>query len=136
MLYMINLVRALAAKVIKKFFKYLRIDIVKLKVVVATGDAASTAVAYGAVTQAINLLFPTLEQVKNFSLPKDSDMDVRIDYISDSMQADIKLGFAIRVWHLFAMAFGALFTFIGHLIKHPRSEGKLTSTDHKVGTKK
>ena len=135
-LYMINLVRALAAKVIKKFFKYLRIDIVKLKVVVATGDAASTAVAYGAVTQAINLLFPTLEQVKNFSLPKDSDMDVRIDYISDSMQADIKLGFAIRVWHLFAMAFGALFTFIGHLIKHPRSEGKLTSTDHKVGTKK
>ena len=135
-LYMINLVRALAAKVIKKFFKYLRIDIVKLKVVVATGDAASTAVAYGAVTQAINLLFPTLEQIKNFSLPKDSDMDVRIDYISDSMQADIKLGFAIRVWHLVAMAFGAFFTFIGHLIKHPRPEKKQSSADHKFDTKK
>ena len=135
-LYTIGLVRALAAKVIKKFFKHLRIDIVKLKIVVATEDAASTAVAYGAITQAINLIFPVLEKVKNFSLPKGSDIDVSIDYLSDTVRADIKLGFAIRVWHLFDIALGALFTFIGHLIKHPRPEKNRSSPDHKVGVKK
>lgn len=135
-LYIIGLVRALAAKVIKVFFKHLRIDIARLKVNVATGDAASTAVAYGAVTGAINLLFPILEEVKNFSLPDDSDIDVSADFLADGMTADIELGFALRVWHLFAVAFGALFTLIGHLIKNPRPEKKASPADHKVGSKK
>ena len=135
-LYAIKLIRAIASKVIKKLFKHLRIDIARLKIVVATEDAASTAVAYGAITQSINLLFPILEQVKNFSLPKDTDIDVHVDYLSDSMQADIKLGFAIRVWHLFDIALGALFTFIGHLIKNPKPEKKQLPSEHKFNASK
>ena len=135
-LYIIDLVKALAAKVIKTFFKHLRVDIARLKIIVATGDAASTAVAYGAVTSAINLLFPILEEVKNFSLPKDTDIDVSADFLSDGMTADIELGFSLRIWHLFAVAFGALFKFIGYLIKNPRPEKKSPSADHKVGAKK
>lgn len=135
-LYIIGLVRTLAAKVIKTFFNHLRIDIAKLKVVVATGDAASTAIAYGAITQAINLLFPILEEVKNFSLPKETDIDVSVDYLSEGITADIKLGFALRVWHVFAVAFGALFKLIGYLIKNPRPQKKATPENHKVGAKK
>lgn len=135
-LYIIGLVRTLAAKVIKTFFKHLRIDIAKLKIVVATGDAASTAIAYGAITQSINLLFPILEEVKNFSLPKDTDIDVSVDYLSDGITADIRLGFALRVWHVFAVAFGALFKLIGYLIKNPRPKKKAPPESHKVGTKK
>ena len=133
-LYIIGLVRALAAKVVKTFVKHLRIDIARLKVVVATGDAASTAIAYGAITQAINLLFPILEEVKNFSLPKETDIDVSVDYLSDSMTADVELGFALRVWHVFAVAFGALFKLIGHLIKNPRPQKKAPKEEHKFGT--
>ena len=135
-LYIIDLVRTLAAKVIKTFFKHLRIDIAKLKIVVATGDAATTAIAYGAITQAINLLFPILEEIKNFSLPKDTDIDVSVDYLSEGITADIRLGFALRVWHVFAVAFGALFKLIGYLIKNPRPQKKNSSENHKVSTKK
>lgn len=138
-LYIIKLVRALAAKVIRKFFGHLRIDIARLKIVVATGDAASTAVAYGAITSAINLLFPVLEEVKNFSLPKETDIDVSVDYLADGIIADIELGFALRVWHLFSVAFGALFTLIGHLVKNPRPKKKgeeSSPAEHKVGAKK
>ena len=135
-LYIIGLVRTLAAKVVKTFFKHLRIDIARLKISVATGDAATTAIAYGAITQAINLLFPILEEVKNFSLPKDTDIDVSVDYLSEGITADIELGFALRVWHLFAVAFGALFKLIGYLIKNPRPEKQPTPKGHKVGAKK
>jgi hypothetical protein len=135
-LYIIDLVRTLAAKVIKTFFKHLRIDITKLKIVVATGDAATTAIAYGAITQSINLLFPILEEIKNFSLPKDTDIDVSVDYLSEGITADIRLGFALRVWHVFAVAFGALFKLIGYLIKNPRPQKKNSSENHKVSTKK
>ena len=136
-LYIIKLVRALVAKVIKKFFGHLRIDIARIKVNVATGDAASTAIAYGAVTQAINLLFPVLQQIKNFKLPDDSEIDVRADFVSDSMTMDLELSFSLRIWHLFSVAFGALGTLIGFLIKNPKPEKKPTDEQedngHKVG---
>ena len=41
----ISMVRKIAAEVIRRFFGHLRIDVARLKVVVATGDAASTALA-------------------------------------------------------------------------------------------
>ncbi len=114
---MIDLVRRLLVKVVKTFFGHLRIDIARLKIRVATGDAATTAIAYGAITQAVNLLFPILESVKNFSLPKTRDIDIVADFVGEGIEADIQLSFKLRVWHLFHVAFGALFTAIKHFVK-------------------
>ena len=111
---MISLIKDLAFKVIKKFFKHLRIDIARIKIHVAMGDAANTAVAYGAITAAVSLLFPVLEKVKNFSLPDADEIDIRADFLSDSIEADVMLSFSIRVWHIFDIAFGALGVFLKH----------------------
>ena len=108
----IGLVRELAAVVIRKFFKHLRIDVARLKIKVAMGDAANTAIAYGAISQAVNLLIPVLQEVKNFNLPDVVDFDIQADFLGDAIEADIELSFSIRVWHLFDIAFGALKTFI------------------------
>ena len=88
-----------------------------MKIRVATGDAATTAIAYGAITQAVNLLFPVLESIKNFSLPKTCDIDIVADFAGEGIEADIEISFALRVWHLFHVAFGALFSAIGHFVK-------------------
>ena len=114
---MITLIKALVAKVVKKFWKHLRIDIARIKIKVATGDAASCAVAYGAITAAITTIFPLLEKVKNFSLPDSDEIDVSIDFLGEGIEADVKLSFSLRVWHLFDVAFGALGTFIKHTFK-------------------
>ena len=114
---MITLVRALLATVISKFWKHLRIDVARLRIRVATGDAAATAIAYGAVTGAINTLFPLLEKVKNFDLPRSKDIDVVADFVGEEFEADVKISFSLRVWHVFDIAFSALFTFIGHQFK-------------------
>lgn len=110
----IDLIRKLAATVIRIFFKHLRIKVARLKIKVATGDAANTAIAYGAITQSVNLLLPVLEQVKNFDLPKESDFDIQADFLGESIEADVELSFSLRVWHVFDVAFGALRTFLKH----------------------
>lgn len=110
----IDLIRKLAATVIRIFFKHLRIKVARLKIKVATGDAANTAIAYGAITQSVNLLLPILEQVKNFDLPKESDFDIQADFLGESIEADVELSFSLRVWHVFDVAFGALRTFLKH----------------------
>ena len=127
---MIDLVKKLCAAVIKRFARHLRLDLARLRICVATGDAATTAIAYGAITQAINVFFPLLEKVKNFDLPKTKDIDVYADFTKESIEADVEISFSLRVWHVFDVAFGALFAFIKHTVKrmlsHPPAHKKPT----------
>ena len=135
---MITLVRALLAKVIKTFFGHLRIDLVRIKIRVATGDAATTAIAYGAITQAVNLLFPILDGTKTVSTPKARDIDIVADFVGEDIEADVKISFSLRVWHVFHVALAALFTLIKHFIKKAfRNQKKSMSspTGHKLPPK-
>lgn len=111
------LVRSLVSVVVRKFFKHLRIDAARLKIRLALSDAASTALAYGAVTGAVNLLLPALEKVKNFHLPDAEDFGVQADFLGDSTELDLSLSFSLRVWHVLDIALGALVTFIRHRFK-------------------
>ena len=114
----VSLVTDLTGVVVTRFTKRLRIKVARMKIVVATDDAATTAIAYGAITQSINLLLPILSDVKNFDLPKnEKNFDVRADFTSDTPSADIKISFSLRVWHLFDIALGALKKFIAHKFK-------------------
>ena len=111
---LVQLVCRLVTAVIRRFFRHLRIDVARLKVKVATGDAATTAIAYGAATQAINVIFPLLEGIRTLSLPKDADLSVEADFLSDTPELDVMFSFSLRVWHLFSVAFSALGAFLKH----------------------
>lgn len=113
----ISMVKDLVGTVIKKFFGHLRIDLARLKINVATGDAATTAIAYGAVCDAALHLLTALESVKGIELPRSKDIDIRCDYLADGITADIKISFALRVWHVFHVAIAALITFIKHSVR-------------------
>lgn len=111
---LIAMVRKLVSAVVKRFFKHLRVNVARLNVKIATGDAASTAIAYGAVTQSINVLFPLLEPIKNFGLPETTEVDIQPDFLSESSEIDILISFSLRVWHVFDIAFSALGAFLKH----------------------
>lgn len=111
---LISMVRKVVAAVVKHFFKHLRVDVARLKIKIATGDAATTAVAYGAVTQAVNVLFPLLEPIKNFGLPETTELDIQPDFLSESSEMDLLISFSLRVWHVFDVAFSALGAFLKH----------------------
>ena len=108
---LVKLLTSVALTVIKTFFGHLKIKMTRIKMVVATEDAATTAVAYGAITQSINILLPALESVENFNLRR-ADIDVRPDFLSDEMKFDVKISFSIRVWHILHVGFAALIKFI------------------------
>ena len=108
----IKMITDISLAVIKKFFSHLQIKMTRIKMLVATDDAATTAIAYGAITQSLNILLPALESVKNFKGLKRADIDIRPDFLSDSPTVDIKISFSIRVWHIFDVAIAALVKFI------------------------
>ena len=111
----ITLAAGLVKQVVGKFFGHLRIKLTRIKIKVGTGDAATTAIAYGVISQAVNVFFPLLEGVKTLSLPnKTEDIDIKADFTSDESEIDLKISFVLRVWHLLHVAFSAL----GELIKY------------------
>lgn len=113
----ISLVANLIKKVIGKFFGHLTIKLARIKLKIATGDAATTAITYGAVTQAINLLFPVLDNIKTVKTPDAKQIDVVADFCSEESEIDIKISFGIRVWHVFHVVFSALGELIKYLFK-------------------
>ena len=82
---------------IRIFAGSVRIRSSRLHIVVATEDAADTAIAYGALTQAINLLFPLLDGIKTFKhLPRGKELSVRADFLSDTPKIDANIELYIR----------------------------------------
>ena len=115
-LHMISMVKDILSAALGRFFKHLRVDIARLNINVATGDAATTAIGYGAVCDALTHLLPLLEQLKGFRASNSSHISVRADYLSDSTTADLKISLSLRVWHVFHVAFAALWQLIKHML--------------------
>ena len=113
----ISTVAILVRQIVSNFVKYVRIKIVRIHVKIATGDAAQTAIAYGALTQGINVLFPLLEDVKNFSMPKNRDIDIYPDFLSEDSEIELKLIFSLRVWQIAATALSTLYRLSKNSIK-------------------
>ena len=113
----ISTVAVIVRTLIEKFTKYLRIKIARIHIKIATGDASQTAIAYGALTQSINVLFPLLEDVKNFSMPKNRDIDIYPDFLSEDSEIELNLIFSLRVWQIFATALSMLYRLAKHYIK-------------------
>ncbi len=116
---LIRLLSSLLGMVIKKFGKHLRIRFTRLKLTVATPDAATTAIAYGAATQSLSILLPLIESVKHVKLPKEGELDVGIDFTSDAPSFDLLISVSLSLWLIPGLIGGAISTFIKHKLKHP-----------------
>lgn len=132
----LSLVTALVRQVKKKFFKYLKIKLTKIKIKVGTGDAATTAIAYGAVTQSVNVLFPLLEEVKNFSFPKDDDMNISCDFTAQESEIDIHVFFSISLWRLLRFGAACFFELIKYFFKSQERKEQRTPSRTVTGINK
>lgn len=110
----IHMVLELVKVIFSRFGRHLRIEMTRLRLVVATGDAAQTAILWGVICPAVEALLEVLDRITNLRTVKSCDIDVIPDFAADSFKADISIAFSLRVWHLFDIAFRALFSFIKH----------------------
>ena len=110
----VKLVLAIAKTALSTFFGHLRVDVARFKINVATGDAASTAIAYGAVSQATSYLLALLKDNKHVKGLGNADMDVVCDFLGESSTADIKISFSLRVWHILHLALASIISLVKH----------------------
>ncbi len=108
----VDLVLVLVKVILKRFFGHLRVDVARFRIKVATPDPATTAIAYGTVSQTVAYLFEILRNNKNVRGLQKADIDISTDFLSDTPTADIKLAFSLRVWHVFHIALSALASLI------------------------
>lgn len=99
----LQLLRALTAALVRRTGKHLRLHAARVHLYVATGDAATTAVAYGAVSASLAYLVATLERVMKVRARR-GDVSVVADYLSDKPRADVKLHFSIPLGSALALA--------------------------------
>lgn len=113
----INISASVLKVLFKKFFKHLRIKVARLRINVATGDAASTAILYGVIIQSVTYIIEILNSATNLKGLKQADISVNADYLSESTTVDMKFIFSLRVWHIFSILFGVLGRAIKKLIE-------------------
>ena len=109
----ISIATSILKVLFEKFFKHLRIKVARLRIDVATGDAASTAILYGVVIQSVAYIIEILNSATNLKGLKKADIAVNADYLSESTCVDMKFVFSLRVWHILSILFGV----IGRAIK-------------------
>ena len=115
-----------------QFGKRLRIDVTKIVITVATGDAASTAIMYGAVISAVNVLIELLQKITNLEGLKKAEIDVKCDYLSDKTKADVHVAVSLRVWHIFDFLIAALRAFLKKRKLIRRAKIRLAARKHRA----
>ena len=111
----IDMILDLVKVAVGRFGKHLRIRIARLHLGVATGDAASTAILYGAIAPSVACIAALLDSTSTLRHPAKTDIDIHADYLSEKMQIDIEIGFSICVWQLFDILFRTGFRLTKHL---------------------
>ena len=104
----INIAGAVIGALFSKFAKRLHIKVARLKIKVATGDAASTAILYGAVIQSVAYIIEILERITNVDGLKKAEISVEPDYLSEETSLDLCFIFSLRIRHVFGILFGTL----------------------------
>ncbi|MBR7181954.1 MAG: DUF2953 domain-containing protein [Clostridia bacterium] len=107
----ISLVRALAAALFRKTRKHLKLSAARIRISVATGDAASTAILYGAVSGVLATLLALLERIMTVKA-RPPQVQVVADYLHEKSSADVKLVFSIRLIGVFITAFSVALAFL------------------------
>lgn len=128
------LVRVLAAQLLKKTHKHLKLTAARLHVRVATGDAATTAILYGAVSASLSYLLLALDRATHLRA-RPRDISVVADYLEDKSSADIKLIFGMRVWGALALLFSLLFTFLKSKMTHKKVRSAKARTQNRTNSK-
>ena len=94
----LSIVISFVKNFIRLFAKAIRLKASRLKITVASEEAAQTALTYTAVTQSINILFPLLDGLKTVKrLPHGKELSVSADFLSEESTLELDLELYVRV---------------------------------------
>ncbi len=95
-----RLYQYLFSRLYKRILHHFRIDVARLHVTVATGDAAQTAIATGIVSQAVAYVMEILSNHTNLHHSYHADVRVEPDFLAEKSKVSCKLLFSLRVYEI------------------------------------
>ena len=107
----IKLIAQLVSSLLHFCAPYMRVNLAKLHIKVASNDAAKTAILYGAVSGAAACLIDNIEEFTNLNKLKRKSVIIEPDFLSDKTEAKINISLSISV-------FGAIATILKMLLKY------------------
>lgn len=107
----LTLVRKLLVALLRATGKHLYLRAARLHIRVATGDAATTAIAYGAVSGGVALILTVLDK---FTVLHAAPPDVAViaDYLGEKPHIDARVVFSMRVGGAVCVLFSVAFAFL------------------------
>lgn len=130
----LQLVRALSAVLVRRCGKHLRLHAARIHLYVATGDAATTAIAYGAVSASLAYLIAALEKVMKVRARR-GDVSVVADYLSETPRADVKLHFSIPLGSALALLIALALAYLKKRRAQRAAKGASTEKAEKANEK-
>ncbi|MBQ8448458.1 MAG: hypothetical protein IJX27_05965 [Clostridia bacterium] len=103
---MFAMLRDVLGSIFLKLWRYFRVRVKNFHITVATDDAATTAMMYGAVCGYGDAILTILEKALDFKIEKDAKVGASCDYLSEEMKMDIEIDISISIGNLFRYIFG------------------------------
>ncbi|MCI8387213.1 MAG: DUF2953 domain-containing protein [Clostridiales bacterium] len=101
-----------AVAFVTRFGHHLRINIREFTLIIATGDAAKTAIMYGAAIGIVQNLYAVLYSTGNLRTNSRTVMNVAPDFLGEKPTVRVDLTFSFRLWQLFDMLIRAGIAFL------------------------
>lgn len=95
-----------------KFPRYLKTKVDRLVIGVASDDAATTALTYGAVVQSVQYIITLLENKAGLYAGKKSCVSVYPDFTCDKWNAEIDITLSIRIWQVISIGISLLLWYV------------------------
>ncbi len=103
LLQVVTAFKDLAVGILRRFARHIRLDELRFRVLVASDDAAKTAVEYGAVCAAAGAVRSVAEGMRRVALHR-VRVEVECDFLAESPEVDAEFCVSIRVWRLALIA--------------------------------
>ena len=94
----INSFKDMISVIFKAFGKYLHVKLAKIHITVATGDAAQTAILYGAVSGAVACIIEIIDNITNLKKIKSSSVLIAPDFVSQKSEVKINITLSLSVY--------------------------------------
>lgn len=126
--FVLDLLKLVILRALRKFGRYLRIDLYYLHVFVGGDEPDKTAQTYGAVTQSVSYLTELLDRHTNVHYPGKIEPRIYVgaDFLAPKTIVKAHFAFRIRVWQIAAVGLGAFLAYL----KMPKHKKAAETADH------
>lgn len=115
------LLRRFLRVILEKALGYLRVRVKHMRITVATGDPASTAVLFGAVNSAAIYLLEVLDRFGKLDGKRSASFSVKPDFLAKETEMDIYLVLSLTIWQVLVILYHAA---LDHLKQQQQEENK------------